>query len=100
MKVQKVIVEEKSYPLYILLDKEFEVIEPVKRFIKYLDNTGKAPNTIKTYCYHLKLFYEFMSQSTIELGDVFCNKKVQRIATKNTECCHPIFSLFSRQCVC
>ncbi|MDN8793425.1 transposase, partial [Staphylococcus aureus] len=39
MKVQKVIVEEKSYPLYILLDKEFEVIEPVKRFIKYLDNT-------------------------------------------------------------
>nr|AEP69224.1 transposase A [Staphylococcus cohnii]AEX07582.1 transposase A [Staphylococcus cohnii]CAG29647.1 transposase A [Mammaliicoccus lentus] len=70
MKVQKVIVEEKSYPLYILLDKEFEVIEPVKRFIKYLDNTGKAPNTIKTYCYHLKLFYEFMSQSRIELGDL------------------------------
>ncbi|WP_210123807.1 site-specific integrase, partial [Staphylococcus sp. GDQ8D205P] len=70
MKVQKVIVEEKSYPLYILLDKEFEVIEPVKRFIKYLDNTGKAPNTIKTYCYHLKLFYEFMSQSGIELGDL------------------------------
>ena len=70
MKVQKVIVEEKSYPLYILLDKEFEVIEPVKRFIKYLDNTGKAPNTIKTYCYHLKLFYEFMSQRGIGLEDL------------------------------
>ncbi|EAH4139945.1 transposase, partial [Listeria monocytogenes] len=70
MKVQKVIVEEKPYPLYILLDKEFEVIEPVKRFIKYLDNTGKAPNTIKTYCYHLKLFYEFMSQRGIGLEDL------------------------------
>ena len=70
MKVQKVVVEEKSYPLYILLDKNFEVIEPVKRFIKYLDNTGKAPNTIKTYCYHLKLFYEFMSQSRIGLEDL------------------------------
>ncbi len=57
MKVQKVIVEKKPYPLYILLDINFEVVEPVKRFIKYLDNTGKAPNTIKTYCYHLKLFY-------------------------------------------
>lgn len=34
------------------------------------------------------------------IGGVFCNKKVQRIATKNTECCHPIFPLFSRQCVC
>ena len=47
MKVQKVIVEEKSYPLYILLDKEFEVIEPVKRFIKYLDNTGKLQIPLK-----------------------------------------------------
>ena len=28
---------------------------------------------------------------------VFCKRKVQRIATKNTEHCHPIFSLFSRQ---
>lgn len=70
MKVQKVIVEEKPYPLYILLDKNFEVVEPVKRFIKYLDNTGKVPNTIKTYCYHLKLFYEFMRQGGIRLEDL------------------------------
>ncbi|EYQ98664.1 transposase A transposon Tn554 [Staphylococcus aureus DAR3163] len=70
MKVQKVVVEEKSYPLYILLDKSFEVVEPVKKYIKYLDNTGKAPNTIKTYCYHLKLFYEFMCQRGIGLGDL------------------------------
>ena len=70
MKVQKVLVEGKPYPLYILLDKNFEVVEPVKRFIKYLDNTGKAPNTIKTYSYHLKLFYEFMGQRRIELDDL------------------------------
>ncbi|AQL55986.1 integrase [Abyssicoccus albus] len=70
MKVQKVVVEEKSYPLYILLDRNFEVVEPVKRYIKYLDNTGKSPNTIKTYCYHLKLFYEFMSQRGIGLEDL------------------------------
>ena len=30
-------------------------------------------------------------------ASVFCKRKVQRIATKNTEHCHPIFSLFSRQ---
>ncbi|MER2060846.1 MAG: nuclease-related domain-containing protein, partial [Niallia sp.] len=34
-----------------------------------------------------------------ELLNVFCNRKVQKIATKNTECCHPIFSLLSRQCI-
>ena len=70
MKVQKVVVEEKPYPLYILLDKNFDVVEPVKGYIKYLDNTGKAPNTIKTYCYHLKLFYEFMSQRGIGLEEL------------------------------
>ena len=41
-----------------------------------------------------------VSDRSIQYTVVFCNKKVQRIATKNTECCHPIFSLFSRQCVC
>lgn len=30
LKVQKVVVEEKPYPLYILLDKNFDVVEPVK----------------------------------------------------------------------
>lgn len=70
MKVQKILVEDKPYPLYLLLDEQYEVINPVMRFIKYLDNTHKSPNTIKTYCYHLKLFYEFMHQIGIELKDV------------------------------
>ncbi|MGT2397885.1 site-specific integrase [Staphylococcus aureus] len=53
----------KNHIRYILLDKEFKGdIQNCKRFIKYLDNTESSSNTIKTYCYHLKLFYEFMSQ--------------------------------------
>lgn len=70
MRVQRVQTEDKSYPLYILLDEKFNVIENVLRYIKYLDNTGKAPNTIKTYCYHLKLFYDFLEQSKLTLVDI------------------------------
>src|SRR5699024_6744914 len=70
MRVQRVQTEDRSYPLYILLDGKFNVIENVLRYIKYLDNTDKAPNTIKTYCYHLKLFYEFLEQSKISLIDI------------------------------
>ncbi|WP_439333766.1 site-specific integrase, partial [Stenotrophomonas maltophilia] len=40
------------------------------KFIKYLDNTGKSPNTIKAYCYHLKLLYEFMEQRGVILNDI------------------------------
>lgn len=70
MKVQKIAVENKDYPLYILLDNYYEVIEPVMRFIKYLDNTGKSPNTIKTYCYHLKLFYVFIEQKGTTVSQI------------------------------
>ncbi len=70
MKVQKIVVDNKAYPLFILLDEQFEVVEPVMSFIKYLDNTNKSPNTIKTYCYHLKLFYVFMQQRKISLDEI------------------------------
>lgn len=70
MRVQKIQLEDKSYPLYILLDEKFNVIENVLKYIKYLDNTGKAPNTIKSYCYHLKLFYDFLEQSNVSLNDL------------------------------
>ncbi len=70
MRVQKIIVENKGYPLYILLNDQYEVVESVMRFIKYLDNTGKSPNTMKTYCYHLKLLYVFMEQRKITLDGI------------------------------
>ena len=62
MKVQRIEVENKPYPLYLLLDKEYQLIEPVMKFIKYLDNTGKSLIPLKACCYHLKLLYEFMEQ--------------------------------------
>ena len=57
----------------------------------------KLPEELEEYIVFYKTGKPF--EYRVEF-DVFCNKKVQRIATKNTECCHPIFSLFSRQCVC
>jgi integrase/recombinase XerD len=62
MKVQKISVDNKPYPLYILLDDEFRVVDIVMKYIKFLDSTGKSPNTIKTYCYHLKLYFEYIKQ--------------------------------------
>lgn len=43
---------------YILLDDKFKVVDEVKRFLKYLDNNGKSPNTLKNYAFHLKTYYE------------------------------------------
>lgn len=46
---------------YILLDNEYKPIDTVRRYLKFLDNTGKSPNTLKNYAYHLKIYFEYLS---------------------------------------
>ena len=43
---------------YLLLDDDYKVIPEVKEFMKFLYPT-KSPNTLRAYCNHLMLFYEF-----------------------------------------
>ena len=45
---------------YILVDELGNPIEPVLRFLKFKDNCGRARNTLKAYCFHLKFFYEYL----------------------------------------
>lgn len=45
---------------FILLDDSFEPVEHVNRFLKFCDTTGKSPNTLRSYAFHLKSYYEFM----------------------------------------
>jgi len=51
---------------YLLLTDDGEVVEPVARYLKYLDSVAKARNTIRTYCYHLKLYFEFLRQQRLD----------------------------------
>jgi integrase/recombinase XerD len=50
---------------YLLLDGAEQPVIPVVRYLKYLDNIGKSSNTLKSYCYHLKLFFQFLEQLQI-----------------------------------
>lgn len=55
MKVQEIILD-KYKRRYILLNDNGI---PVVKYLKYLDNKEKSPNTQKTYCYALKLYFEY-----------------------------------------
>lgn len=55
---------------YILLNSEGEPVEPVIKFLKFKDNSGSARKTLRTYCYHLKLYFEFLEQKGMDYRDV------------------------------
>ncbi len=61
IRVQKVILSS-GEERWVVLDESGELVVPIMKFIKYKDALGKAPNTLKTYCYHLKLFWAFLSE--------------------------------------
>ncbi|OPH47395.1 transposase [Paenibacillus ferrarius] len=47
---------------YMLLDQLNEPVKPVLQYLKFKDNSGSARNTLRSFCFHLKLFFEFLGQ--------------------------------------
>lgn len=68
VRVQEVYVDEKIK--YILLDSKGTPIRIVVKYLKYLDHIGKSRNTIKSYCYHLKLYYQYLEEEDIDFKNV------------------------------
>lgn len=58
---------------YLLLDDDFKVIDEVYRYLKYLDVSGKSPNTIRNYAYHLKAYYDYCATIGISPLSIFEN---------------------------
>lgn len=64
---------------YLLLDDDYNVIKPVKRYLKYLDNLGRSPNTIKNYTHHLKLYFDYLSIINMKYNEINSNKEKNAI---------------------
>jgi integrase len=55
---------------YMLVDSDGEPVLPAMRFIKFKDNSGAARNSLRSYCQHLKLFFEFLEQQGLDYRNV------------------------------
>lgn len=55
---------------YILINKDLDVVVPVKKYLNYLKATAKSPNTIKNYCFHLKSFFGFLEEIGVNYNNV------------------------------
>ena len=45
-------------------------IEPILKFIRFKDNTNFARNTLRMYCQHLKLYFEYLQQRDLDFKAV------------------------------
>ena len=66
MKVQKGILPNSGLRVWIVLDDEYLPIEPIGKYLHYLESVGRSPNTIGTYARNLKLFWEFLLCSKLD----------------------------------
>lgn len=71
MKVQEIQTE--RGPRYILLNDEYQPVEEVNMYLRYLDAKGSSPNTIKNYAHHIKQFYEYMNAHGLNVMDMGAN---------------------------
>lgn len=69
MKVQEVLLDGNK-TRYMLLDSNGIPIIPVTKYLKHIDNIGRSRNTQKTYCYSLKLYFEYLEQIKNEFDKI------------------------------
>ncbi|BDB02597.1 tyrosine-type recombinase/integrase [Clostridium botulinum] len=55
---------------YFVADDNGLPVEPILKFIRFKDNTNFARNTLRMYCQHLKLYFEYLQQRELDFQDV------------------------------
>jgi len=55
---------------YFVADDNGLPIEPILKFIRFKDNTNFARNTLRMYCQHLKLYFEYLQQRELDFQEV------------------------------
>ena len=74
MKVQKGTFPDSSRPVWMVLDDNYLPVEPILKYLHYLDSVGRSPNTIQTYAHNLKLFWEFLRDLQLDWRSVNLEK--------------------------
>lgn len=55
---------------YYLEDDHGVPVESVLRFIRFKDNTNYARNTLRMYCHHLKLYFEYLELKEVDYQEI------------------------------
>lgn len=69
MEVVKVKTEEGKERYFVADDYGLPVV-PILKFIRFRDNTNYARNTLRMYCQHLKLYFEYLQEYNLDFQKI------------------------------
>ena len=55
---------------YVVIDDQGTMIEPIVRYLKYLDRIGAARNTLHSYATALKHYWQYLAQERLDWQQV------------------------------
>ena len=65
MKVQRVRLDGDKVTWLVIGD-DYLPIEPIQQFLNYLRNIERSPNTIRSYAYHLMLYWKYLDEVSVD----------------------------------
>lgn len=54
-----------QYMRYVVIDEEGSLVEPIVRYLKYLDRIGVARNALRSYTTALQLYWQHLQQEEV-----------------------------------
>lgn len=61
MRVQKIESTDASKISYTIITENFVPFQPAEQYLVWLESTGKSPNTVRSYAFHLTVFLNYLN---------------------------------------
>src|SRR5229473_3264824 len=56
--------------VWLVVGEDHLPVEPIRRYLAYLDDVERSPNTLRAYAHHLKLFWDFLTWAKLDWTNV------------------------------
>jgi len=56
--------------VWIVVGEDHLPVAPIHRFLAYLDDIERSPNTIRAYAHHLKVFWDYLAWARLDWTEV------------------------------
>ncbi|TMC13923.1 MAG: transposase, partial [Chloroflexi bacterium] len=68
MKVQRVRLPDRV--AWLVLDENYEPVQPILSYLKFLEDVGRSPNTLRATAHHLKQFWEYLRDTRLRWTEI------------------------------